>query len=96
MRRLLFSLLCSAFLTGPVSAQAQLSSRDTLAYTTASIRLREKPFPTARALAVLPQGTAARLYNCSQGWCSVAVSQLAGYLLFALAALGLRRPRLPA
>jgi len=96
MRRLLFSLLCSAFLTGPVSAQAQLSSQDTLAYTTASIRLREKPFPTARALAVLPQGTAVRLYNCSQGWCSVAVSQLAGYLLFALAALGLRRPRLPA
>ncbi len=81
MRRLLVSLLCSAFLAGPVSAQAPVSSQDTLAYTTSSVRLREKPFPTARALAVLPQGTAVRLYGCSQGWCSVAVSRLAGYLL---------------
>ena len=81
MRRLLFSLLCSASLAGPVSAQTPLSSQDTLAYTTASVRLREKPFPTARALAALPQATAVRLYNCSQGWCSVAVSRLAGYLL---------------
>src|SRR3989442_4176423 len=81
MRRLRFSLLCVAFLAGPVSAQAPVSSQDTLAYTTSSVRLREKPFPTARALAVLPQGTAVRLYGCSQGWCSVAVSRLAGYLL---------------
>ena len=81
MRRVAFSLLCSALLAGPVSAQAPASSQDTLAYTTASVRLREKPFPTARALAVLPQGTAVRLYACSQGWCSVAVSQLAGYVL---------------
>ena len=81
MRRLLFSLLCSALLAGPVSAQAPVSSQDTLAYTTSSVRLREKPFATARALAALPQGTAVRLYGCSQGWCSVAVSRLAGYLL---------------
>src|SRR5207244_12730320 len=81
MRRLLFSLLWSAFLAGPISAQAPASSQDTLAYTTASVRLREKPFPTARSLATLSQGTAVRLYGCSQGWCSVAVSRLAGYLL---------------
>jgi len=81
MRRLVFSLLCSALLAGPVSAQAPASSQDTLAYTTASVRLREKPFPTARSLATLSQGTAVRLYGCSQGWCSVAVSRLAGYLL---------------
>src|SRR5206468_11092553 len=80
-RRLRFSLLCSDLHVGPVSAQAPASSQDTLAYTTSSVRLREKPFPTARALAVLPQGTAVRLYGCSQGWCSVAVSQVAGYLL---------------
>src|SRR5437773_4224987 len=80
MRRLLLSLFCSAFLAGPASAQAP-SPQDTLAYTTSSVRLREKPFATARALAVLPQGTAVRLYGCSQGWCSVAVSRLAGYLL---------------
>lgn len=81
MRRLLVSLLCSAFLAGPVPAQAQVTSQDTLAYTTAAVRLRDKPFANARALAALPQGTAVRLYTCSQGWCNVAVSQLAGYLL---------------
>jgi len=81
MRRVLFSLLCSALLAGRGSAQAPVSSQDTLAYTMASVRLREKPFANARALAALPQGTAVRLYSCSQGGCSVAVSQLAGYLL---------------
>ena len=81
MRRLLFSLLCSAFLAGPVPAQAPVPAQDTLAYTTSSVRLREKPFPTARALATLSQGTAVRLYTCSQAWCSVTVSRLAGYLL---------------
>ena len=81
MRRLLCSLLCSALLAGPISAQTPLSSQDTLAYTTTAVRLREKPFANARALAALPQGTAVRLYTCAQGWCNVAVSQLAGYLL---------------
>jgi uncharacterized protein YraI len=79
MRRRLLSLLSSVFLAGPVTAQAPVRSHDTLAYTTASVRLREKPFPTARALAALPKGTAVRLYTCSQGWCNVAVSQVAGY-----------------
>ena len=54
MRRLLLSLFCAVFLTGPVSAQAPVSSQDTLAYTTASIRLREKPYANARALAAFP------------------------------------------
>ncbi len=81
MRRLFARLICAVLLAGPVSAQAQVTSQDTLAYTAASVRLREKPFPTARALAALPQGTAVRLYSCSQGWCSVAVSKLTGYLL---------------
>ena len=81
MRRLFARLIFAVLLAGPVPAQAQVTSQDTLAFTTASVRLREKPFATARALAALPQGTAVRLYTCSQGWCSVAVSQLAGYLL---------------
>src|SRR3989442_13104297 len=95
MRRLLLSLLCSAVLAGPVSAQAPVSSQDTLAYTTASVRLREKPFATARALAVLPQGTAVRLYNCSQGCCSVAVSRLRGHLLEEFVSPQARRPSTP-
>ena len=81
MRRLLARLSFAVLLAGPVSAQAQVTPQDTLAYTTASVRLREKPFANARALAALPQGTAVRLYTCAQGWCNVAVSQLAGYLL---------------
>ena len=81
MRRPLFSFVYLAVLAGPVSGQAPLTPQDTLAYTTTSVRLREKPFPTARALALVPQGTAVRLYTCSQGWCSVAVSKLAGYTL---------------
>ncbi len=81
MRRLLLSLVCFVVLAGPVSPQAPLSAQDTLAYTTTSVRLREKPFPTARAVAVLPHGTAVRLHTCSQGWCSVAASKLAGYTL---------------
>src|SRR5260370_40604055 len=81
MHRLVFSLVCSAFLAGPISAQTPVSPQDTLAYSTASLRLREKPFPTARALAVLPQGTAVPLYSCSQCSCIVAASQLAGYLV---------------
>jgi len=80
MRRLVARLSLAVLLAGPISAQAQVTSQDTVAYTTASVRLREKPFANARALAALPQGTAVRLYTCSQGWCSVAVSQLAGYL----------------
>src|SRR2546429_5695981 len=81
MRRLLFSLLCSALLAGPISAQAPVSSQDTLAYTTSSVRLREKPFPNgARA-----GGAASRhrrpALRLLPSWCSVAVSRLAGYLL---------------
>jgi uncharacterized protein YraI len=81
MRRLLARLIFAVVLAGSVSAQAQVTSQDTLAFTTASVRLREKPFATARALAALPQGTAVRLYTCAQGWCSVAASRVGGYLL---------------
>ncbi len=43
MRRLVARLICAVLVAGPVSAQAQVTFRDTLAYTTASVRLREKP-----------------------------------------------------
>jgi len=65
----------------PLRGQCAPSAQDTLADTTASVRLREKPAPTARALALLRQGSPVRLYECSEGWCSVAVSKLAGYVL---------------
>ena len=80
MRRLLYLLAVISVATG-LTAQSRPTAQDTLAYTTASVRLREKPAPTARALALLRQGTPVRLYTCSEGWCSVVVSRLAGYVL---------------
>jgi hypothetical protein len=83
MRRLLrlLTVISVAFGATQLPAQSSFSPQDTLAYTTASVRLREKPAPTARALALLRQGTPVRLYACSEGWCSVTVSKLAGYVL---------------
>ena len=75
MRRLSFWLIYLVLVPGPVSAQAALTPQDTLAYATTSVRLRENPFPTARALALVPQGAAVRLYTCTQGWCSVGVAR---------------------
>ena len=79
--RALLRLLAVIWIASPLSAQSRVSPQDTLAYTTASVRLREKPATTARALALLRQGTTVRLYACAEGWCSVAVYKLAGYVL---------------
>jgi uncharacterized protein YraI len=79
MRRLLLQLAVIA-LAAPLPAQKLRSTRDTLAYTTASVRLREKPVATSRALALLRQGSPVRLYNCSNGWCDVGVYKLNGYV----------------
>src|SRR5437016_5988215 len=65
----------------PSLAHAQVPLSPGTAYTTTAIRLREKPFPTARALALLPTGTAVTVYSCEEGWCSAAASRQAGYLL---------------
>jgi hypothetical protein len=83
MRRLLrlLTVISVAFGATQLPGQSPPSSQDTLAYTTASVRLREKPAPTARALALLRQGTLVRLYQCSDGWCNVGVYKLAGYVL---------------
>jgi len=83
MRRLLrlLTVISVAFGATQLTAQSPLSPQDTLAYTTASVRLRAKPAPTARALALLRQGSPVRLYECAEGWCSVTVYKLAGYVL---------------
>src|SRR5258705_4960947 len=83
MRRLLrlLTVISVAFGATQLPAQSPPSAQDTLAYTTASVRLREKPAPTARALALLRQGSPVRLYECSEGWCSVVASRLARYVL---------------
>lgn len=81
MSRLIRFFLFPVLLASSLPAQAVPTAPDTLAYTTTSVRLRESPFPTARPVAVLSQGTTVRLYSCSEGWCSVTVSSHAGYLL---------------
>ena|SRR5438034_8764191 len=81
MRRHLLSLLAFASLTWSLAAQSVSSTNDTIAYTTATIRMREKPAPTARAVAILAEGTRVRLYHCSEGWCGISVQRLAGYAL---------------
>src|SRR5207245_10286929 len=81
MRRHLRSLLAFASLTCSLAAQSASTTNDTIAYTTATIRMREKPSPTARAVAILAEGTRVRLYHCSAGWCGVSVQCLAGYAL---------------
>ena len=73
MRRLLLSLLALAAFAATASAQS-FSSQDTVAYATATIRVREQPAVTAETVAILGQGTQVRLYHCSEGWCGVSVA----------------------
>jgi len=81
MRRLLLSLLAAVSITWSLAAQSARRTDDTVAYTTATIQLREKPAVTAKTLAILAQGTRVRLYHCSEGWCGVSVQKIAGYAL---------------
>jgi len=80
MRALLRLLAVISIAISPLSAQARLSTQDTLAYATASVRLRERPTTSSRALALLRQGTTVRIYQCSDGWCNVGVYKLAGFV----------------
>jgi uncharacterized protein YraI len=80
MRRHLLSLLALASFAAAVSAQS-FSSQDTVAYATATVRMREQPAVTAETVAILGQGTRVRLYHCSEGWCGVSIQKLAGYAL---------------
>ena len=80
MRRHLLSLLALASFAAAASAPS-FSSQDTVAYATATIRMRERPSVTSETVAILGQGTRVRLYHCSEGWCGVSIQKLAGYAL---------------
>ncbi len=80
MRRHLLILLSCFALASTLPAQPAPSAKDTIAYTTALVRLRDKPLANARSLAAVGQGTRVRLHKCSAGWCRVGVSQLVGYV----------------
>src|SRR5712691_8386953 len=77
----LASLLSVAIAASSARAQDRAAVRDSLAYTTASVTVRAKPFVTAQALGKLVAGSAVRVSRCSSGWCSVTAPQLAGSVL---------------
>lgn len=83
MRRVvLVTALAAPLGLTPVRGQSARDLSDTVAYTTTTLNLREKPFLTARVLAILAPGTPVRTYTCAEGWCSVTVpvNRLAGYV----------------
>ena len=57
------------------------SPGDTIAYTTANVRVREKPLANAKELAFIATGTSLRLKECSEGWCLVSIKSVTGYAL---------------
>jgi uncharacterized protein YraI len=79
MRRLLRQLAIISIAI-PAVVQSQTTS-DTIAYATATIRIRERPSAQSKAVAIVAQGTRLRLYQCSEGWCGVSVQKTAGYAL---------------
>src|SRR5256886_16871931 len=82
MRSLRFlAFLSLALATTSARAQDTTSVRDTLAYTTAIVTIRAKPFANAQALGRVDAAAPVRLYTCSAGWCTVATGRLTGYVL---------------
>ena len=64
----------------PIALLAQRQLRDTVAYTTAAVRLRSEPAMDARALATLPGAAPLHVQSCSKGWCSVVAGSAVGYV----------------
>src|SRR2546425_8965436 len=82
MRRVrLLAFFALAVATATARAQDSTSLRDTLAYTTAIVTVRAKPFANAQSLGRVDAAAPVRLYTCSAGWCSIATSRLTGYVL---------------
>ena len=82
MRRVrLLAFFALAVAAGTARAQDSTSLRDTLAYTTAIVTVRAKPFANAQALGRVDAAVPVRLYTCSAGWCTVATGRLNGYVL---------------
>src|SRR5438876_3858006 len=97
MRRVrLLPFFALAVATATARAQDSTSLRDTLAYTTAIVTVRAKPFANAQSLGRVDAAAPVRLYTCSDGWCSIAAGRFAGYVpkqyLSAQPTPGTRRP----
>src|SRR5256885_4288899 len=82
MRRVRLLPFCVlALATAVARAQDSTSLRDTLAYTTAIVTVRAKPFANAQGLGRVDAAAPVRLYTCSGGWCSIGTGRLSGYVL---------------
>ena len=85
MHRHILPLLAVASFVSSLPAQSARSASsapsDTIAYTTANVRVREQPLPNTKELAFLATGASMRLHECSEGWCRVTVRKITGYAL---------------
>ncbi len=82
MRRArLLPFLALALATAVARAQDTASLRDTLAYTTAIVTVRAKPFADAQGFGRVDAAVPVRVYTCAAGWCTVATGRLTGYVL---------------
>lgn len=85
MHRHALLLSCLASVLSSLSAQSTRpvgsAPGDTLAYATASIRVRDKPAANAKELSFLGTGTVLRVFECVDGWCRVSIKNVTGYAL---------------
>jgi len=80
--RPLVGALVSWMLAAPLPLAAQATTpRDTVAYATATLRVRAQPLANAGVVTTLAAGRQLRLYSCRDGWCRVAVDSRTGYAL---------------
>ena len=79
------AILISALVLGAgvraAAAQDSAAARDTIAYATTALAVRERPIADAPVLGRLEIHSAVRVYGCKGGWCSVSAQHLAGYAL---------------
>jgi len=71
--QLLALLLLSAACVAPEAAPPRE------AYAAIDLNVHEAPQPTAAIVARLARGTAVHVGSCADGWCGVAVAEVAGY-----------------
>ncbi len=76
----LLAFLSLALPLGSAPAQDTLTRTDTLAYTTAIVTVRAKPFANAPSLGRVDAAAPVRLYECSDGWCGIAAGHFTGYV----------------
>lgn len=80
LRNLLLSLIIGFIFSIPAVAQQAAPPRTTV-YIKDRIRLRVEPKPTARVIATLEMGVQVHVNYCAEGWCSVTMHGLTGYVL---------------